>query len=112
VSKELDTSWFDLKKYDKLNELDLRGWYYQIHERLLCCHHLNNNDLIRYYTDVINEIKTIGVMQSKTLAIRNNFIDKYEDEKYPFNTMSVSSITAMQYWQVESDDLEPVQNLH
>lgn len=26
MPKELDTSWFDLKKYDKLNELDLCQW--------------------------------------------------------------------------------------
>lgn len=30
MSKEFDTSWFDLKNYDKLNELDLYGWVEQI----------------------------------------------------------------------------------
>ena len=30
LSKEFDTSWFDLKNYDKLNELDLYGWVEQI----------------------------------------------------------------------------------
>ncbi len=33
MSKELDTSWFDLKNYDKLNELDLGGWCKQLTAR-------------------------------------------------------------------------------
>jgi hypothetical protein len=33
ISKKLDTSWFDLKNYDKVKELDLREWHFQLSMR-------------------------------------------------------------------------------
>jgi hypothetical protein len=33
MSTKLDTSWFNLKNYDGLKDLDLYGWYLQLHIR-------------------------------------------------------------------------------
>jgi hypothetical protein len=38
MKEEFDTSWFDLKKYDKLSELDLMVWYTQLDFRKVILH--------------------------------------------------------------------------
>jgi hypothetical protein len=54
MNTELDVSWFDLKKYDVLAELDLSGW----HQQLLTRNHITvlieNNELNPVHTENIS----------------------------------------------------------
>lgn len=103
MSKELDVSWFDLKKYDALAELDLKGWYMQIDARLC----------IIYEGDLMNEIEILSAIRE----LQNNPIWQFNDERggeesatchdsprYPFNTYSVYSPSVYHVW--ESRKLE------
>ncbi len=91
MSKELDTSWFDLKNYDKLNELDLQGWHSQLSTRAF------------YFED-----KKLAVSLCDNIK-KNPIITNYDDYdyrwgdwkkyiKYPFNTLSIASTTVFEFW--------------
>lgn len=102
MSKEFDTSWFDLKNYDKLNMLDLHEWYGQISFREYLLHHNNAN-------------------KSQSECIKKNPIivtdeDRYYDGrgrpiKYSFNTSSVESMSAYDLWEnvmIQANELHDV----
>lgn len=57
MDEELDTSWFDLKKYEGLNKLDLSGWYTQL-LKYLCIQYDNEyQDLEELVIKWTEEIK-------------------------------------------------------
>ncbi len=62
MSKEFDTSWFDLKNYDYLSKLDLTGWIEQIIERLhvhiITTDDINENKFSKsHLIEIINALK-------------------------------------------------------
>ncbi|MEI6069736.1 MAG: DUF6387 family protein [Methylococcaceae bacterium] len=61
MSKELDTSWFDLKNYDYLSKLDLPGWIEQITKRLyahiITTDYVNENNFKK--SDLIDVVDTL-----------------------------------------------------
>ena len=76
MTKELDTSWFDLKNYDKLNELDLYGWTEQIAIRQVTL------DDIETRKSILDNIETRKAIL-KDLEILNGKLhdDEFEDEE-------------------------------
>jgi hypothetical protein len=97
VSKELDTSWFDLKNYDKLSELDLFGWQCQLAMRSYMQNYESTAALWR------ERIK------SQPIIAYNDHDDWewdcYEEHRsHPFNTVSVKSMSAVNAWYGGNDD--------
>lgn len=113
MSKDFDTSWFDLKNYDKLKELDLQGWITQIALRNLV---YKFDDAAQNYKEVIKnnpvyipiamtwEDAFAAKRYAKALEVDPNAIDTYEKDtsrtidlndwrnngsNLPFNTYSV-----------------------
>lgn len=103
MSKEFDTSWFKLDKYDGLNDLDLFGWYSLINTRYWI--HNCFNDL--FYDPYCNDSDKAKILNRINECIKENpieagsnvdreqwRIENYGELKYPFNTYSVQSATA------------------
>jgi hypothetical protein len=100
MSKKFDPSWFDLSKYNFLNELNLAGW-----EKLLCLRHeihfalcnIEKKDIGNYeeLKWMIDKIK--GVPESvRHIQHKNPFSDKPDfiySPELPFNTCSVRSLS-------------------
>jgi hypothetical protein len=111
MSKKLDTSWFDLKKYDELKNLDLLGW---------CCQLWARQHLFDYFVNPENK-EFISTDQSRALIdsmlhrgqlLKSNPVitdermtDLYRRDRqqlndewlninaYPFNSHSVRNVT-------------------
>ncbi len=97
MSKELDTSWFDLKKYNGLNELDLIGWHRQIQIRSWLLDH--GFDKLEFWLDRI-----------KKNPILKNYIPNEGDPKYFFDLVvtpkgksTVNTTTVMEHWRATND---------
>jgi hypothetical protein len=96
MSTELDVSWFDLKKYDALAELDLSGW----HQQLLTRNHITvlieNNELL----DAEKIIKKLQNQPIVSLLDSNYWENqkKYNLSTFPFNTFSVRSTPIVHIW--------------
>lgn len=120
MSKTLDTSWFDLKNYNKLNELDLRGWYCQ----LLMRYHIKffiedefeyqDEDLYWNEDEIEDEIKDrykfakkwLELIKIRPIITEDDWdLDLWykKDPRYPFNTFSVESTRAHDFWSVVGD---------
>jgi hypothetical protein len=96
--EEFDTSWFDLKNYEKLNELDLSGWYRQIALRGGLLTGSYTKELI---ADVIAFIKEDPINEHWDHDVtewRQTYL------KYPFNTFSVYSLQAKYCWFVSQHE--------
>lgn len=92
MEKKLDLSWFDLKKYEGLKELDLYGWERQISERQNIrkfYHHLSR-ELAAYFFE---DIKIYPIIEEKNGREQWGEWRK-SDVNHPYNTNSVFSITA------------------
>lgn len=92
-SDRFDTSWFDLKKYEKLSELDLMGWCSQLEFRQYVNDHGSDDDNKDYVENWLRRIKQKPILES--------YVDdrqKTQQELYPFNTYSVWSLSAMEAW--------------
>lgn len=96
MSAELDVSWFDLKKYDALAELDLTGWYQQILTRNHIAVLIENNELL--------DAKKIIKQLQNQLIVSSLDADYWENQKkynlstFPFNTFSVRSTPIVHIW--------------
>jgi len=98
MSAELDVSWFDLKKYEFVAELDLNGWYHQIEVR---------NNIFRCISkgiadDFILDIMS-GLQKNPAWGLGYGLADFGWDaspvlSSYPFNTFSVFSTPALYVW--------------
>ena len=104
-NQEFDTSWFDLKKYDELSNLDLQSWYCQIRIRRMLEQLYQVDDFIEKCSSVIQRIKKAPV-----ISIYPTELNFYEPKPlYPFNTHSVQSMTAHEARQIgtlsELDDV-------
>jgi hypothetical protein len=98
--KEFDTSWFNLRNYDKLTDLDLSGWYEQIINRRILRNLIKEVDIINIdkFPENHKEIKDqlIKLCESiKHAPVRPDTKDYVTSNKnwdiYPFNTYSVRS---------------------
>jgi hypothetical protein len=119
LSKKFDTSWFDLKNYDQLNELDLIGWLEQIEFRREALkvteirNRLLQDDDDKEFRDHINL-----QIQSNIQRIKNNplardwpvsklwphFKDYPQINEFQFDTVSVYGITAIRHWDIAHDE--------
>ena len=100
MSDELDTSWFDLKKYDELNKLDLLGWHCQLIDRM---YEYNKSKLIK-------RIKETPIFS--TDGHERYFGWKYSS-RYSFNTSSVESTKAFDFLSYANhDNLKDVSMCH
>ena len=119
MSKKFDTSWFDLKNYDQLNELDLIGWLEQIEFRREALkvteirNRLLQDDDDKEFRDHINL-----QIQSNIQRIKNNplardwpvsklwphFKDYPQINEFQFDTVSVYGITAIRHWDIAHDE--------
>jgi hypothetical protein len=102
VSKELDTSWFDLKKYDKLNELDLGGWCKQLTAR---------HCLMSFCDDDVAErgiqVQRSGIKETPIIPKFNyEFFFRRKNTTHPFNTSSIESTTAFHIWTLREHKLD------
>lgn len=101
MSKELDTSWFDLKKYDELSELDLSGWHTQIETRNII---LNATQIDLDDDDNDRDLELIKKMQKNPIWRDRDGNVSFEWEPhpnlvaYPFNTYSVYSTPTIEMW--------------
>lgn len=104
MAEELDTSWFDINKYEKLSSLDLWGWHTQISIR---------NEIRRNKEAAAKWLERIKI---------NPIIDDDDDDddcevegegedwevehdsRFPFNTDSVMSTPALFIWNDAQDD--------
>lgn len=97
MSNELDTSWFDLKKYDELNNLDLLGWHCQL--------------ISRKWIDRSSTATWIEHLKEKPIFSTDNhnsyFGQKYYS-RYSFNTSSVASTTAAEFFVINHNHLKDV----
>ncbi len=82
--QELDTSWFDLKKYEGLKDLDLQGWLNQIR--------------VRIWARALNEDSRFSRLIKNTPIVQEICSLDVDAQKYPFNTNSVKSIPAKDIW--------------
>lgn len=105
MSKELDTSWFDLKKYDGLKKLDLNGWYIQIYNRLLL-----KSDFYFSITGEQPETLLHRLKENPIIACDRDMLGKNNfNHKYNFNTPAVRSTTAFEFWScIDNQDLDDV----
>ena len=129
MSKKFDTSWFDLKNYDKLNELYLLGWITQISLRNLV---YKFEDAARDYQKAIkyNPVHTVNAMTwegwfaakryQDILRIDPSAIDTYEKDtnngfidlgdwrnngsKLPMNTYSVRGTPLLSHHHLANDN--------
>ncbi len=98
MSKELDVSWFDLKKYDALAELDLSGWQRQIEIRQLISYDLEKDSCYDAGDYSASELfKRLKKNPIWTGGTREWDIGRTLN-KYPFNTHSVYSTPALFEW--------------
>jgi hypothetical protein len=92
MEKKLDTSWFDLKKYERLKELDLYGWERQISAR----QHIKTS--LRIYTQLaiilFESIKVCPIIEEKDSRGERWGKWRKSDANHPYNTNSVFSIPA------------------
>jgi hypothetical protein len=83
-----DISWFDLRKYDGLSELDLIGWFDQIHIRTLLLEAIDiNQDFI---IETVGRIKESPILSS---AFKNRDL----------GLSTITSTTAYEHWVITSD---------
>lgn len=105
MDKKLDTEWFDLKNYSKLNDLDLLGWYNQISYRNMVFDQINGKievsqkNLKRNIDNIKNNpiIKDMDYEDLATFQIQNSSI-------YPCDTYSVFGTSAINLWRITRDN--------
>lgn len=103
MCEELDTSWFDLKKYDKLNELDLDGWGLNLNIRSFMLYALNFEGR-SHFEDLLSVIhQRIDKIKENPIINNSKLLGK-ESHKYLFNTYSVESIKAYDFWTHANED--------
>jgi hypothetical protein len=139
MAKKFDTSWFNLKNYQGLKDLDLYGWYRQlaIRERIKSIL-LSDGDILKIEGKGLNNFEGIELLEAlserKLLAgiewearyaepaLRwverikshpildlNDLNEETSGLKYPFNTYSVTSIPAWDFYLIVNDgDLSKV----
>ena len=89
---ELDTSWFNLANYNKLNELNLAGWHYQIGVRLF------------YQKLVLDEIKKNPILGNIPPFLMDDGhlgchpFRNPRKPKYQFDSLCVKSATVRDIW--------------
>lgn len=109
MSKELDVSWFDLKKYDDLASMDLGGWHTQLDVRYLifsCVSDYENThpDLRNYdVLDLFECIKENPVWRYNVEDLEFERKPYQEISKYPFNTYSVRNTQALDIFNCASN---------
>ncbi len=91
MKKKLDTSWFELKKYDGLKALDLYGWERQISARqgIRAFLGLSHQLAVRWFED----IKVCPIVEEDKGRERWGKWRK-SDANHPYNTNSVFNIPA------------------
>jgi hypothetical protein len=104
VSKEFDTSWFDLKKYENLIDLDLIGWHRQIQIRSFLLWAMSDPD----YKDLIPLHKATAIKENPIL--KPYIPDEEDAERFnylivkPKGRSVVNDTTALEHWQSANDD--------
>jgi hypothetical protein len=81
LENPLDTSWFDLKKYEKLKELDLQGWATQLEIRRnmltfkvlaeIYVNKIKENPIFIYSDDTDSDIKTFSFKLPPSLSVKS-----------------------------------------
>lgn len=123
MAEELDTSWFDLKNYEKLNELDFWGWEKQLSKRCrvrddkeraaFSLKEIKINPIIEYRTPLrdYKAWKQSGSNECDDIdaAMYAHFSENYKPWWHdpavrPFNTYSVMSTPALFNWQHKDSD--------
>lgn len=108
MAEELDVSWFDLKKYDALAELNLGGWHTQLEVRKLifdCIYEDVHADLRNYDVyEIFEQIKNNPIWRHKEADLEFDRMPSPEVKKYPFNTNSVSSTKSIDIWNYANTD--------
>jgi len=107
MAEELDTSWFDINKYEKLRSLDLWGWHTQISIR---------NGIRRDKEDAakwLERIKINPIIDGDgdddncdcdcdcEVEVEDREVEY--DSRFPFNTDSVMSTSALFIWYSATD---------
>lgn len=96
MKEELDTSWFDLKKYDKLSELDLIGWYTQLDFRKVMLYCGLTKEQSEPFILRIKENPIIANYDNSSTVNYNNLLGFEEsDYLYPFSSFSVKNATTL-----------------
>ena len=101
MAEELDVSWFDLSKYDALDELDLSEWHTQLEVR---------NVIANIVSEYGNDDEEFELL-SEIRKLQQNPIWRFYDGRlglewtacpnlsaYPFNSYSVYSTPALHVW--------------
>lgn len=95
MEKKLDTSWFDLKKYEELKALDLYGWERQISAR----QDIRNLNFLSFHPQMavrfFEDIKVCPIIEENDGKGRERW-EKWRkaDVNHPYNTNSVFNISA------------------
>lgn len=93
MEKKLDTSWFDLKKYEELKELDLYGWERQISARQGIKTFLSISTQLA--ARLFEDIKVCPIIEESDGRGRERWGKwRKSDVNHPYNTNSVFSIPA------------------
>ena len=120
MTEELNTSWFDLKNYEKLNELDFWGWEKQLSKRcrvrddkeraVFSLKEIKINPIVEYRTP-LSDYKAWKQSGSNDndAAMYAHFSENYKPWWHdpairPFNTYSIMSTPALYAWHHKDDD--------
>jgi hypothetical protein len=115
MAKKLDTSWFNLKNYDKLSTLDLSGWYRQISMRNYLHFLVDNKKSLRgMFRGDPGPMRCLIELPPWYEDIKTNpiFANPPHDWgawrechlKHTFNTLSVMGTTPFQFWLGVNED--------
>jgi hypothetical protein len=107
-SKNLDTKWFDLKRYDPLKEMPIEGWAYQLMIRTQVSQYIRENS--EYSRIKAREAASFLQMKPVTYPYSPCWLEsKYDTiaeeiaEGYDFTTSSVNSLTSLDLWKLFTD---------
>jgi hypothetical protein len=118
VSKEFDTSWFNLKNYEILKKLSIDGWAEVISTRYLInyYYHIHINNSNDHQSQLFSKELNYHLILKKVATIKNGIVTNNEDvkkgrkynvslDKYSdsFGTISVNSISSYQLNQLATD---------
>jgi len=99
MTEEFDTSWFDLKNYNKLSEHNLEGWFQEILLRRL----IFSNADEALYESFYEAIKNAPVTPITDLGDELGEEFRGQSPRFPFNTFSVKSVEASTFRHIATD---------
>ena len=98
-----DISWFDLRKYDGLSELDLIGWHEQIKSRISLMEYISDDNTGSMGESAQSYIKTVA----DSIKINPIFESSIPPHEYQ-STASVTDTSALNYWSAASDEVREI----